>query len=173
MKDHDKPEPESLDRPDPRAELSAALRRAAEGVADDDLTISLVVSGGLQQQRYQLVLRIRGGEIEECAIDCAMSDRRLQTKGRDVDPKLFADLSSKLLRSGVLELGEASPRFLPDTLIGVITIQLGQREHRVVFAADPDQAAVQGAVSPNAVVEAAEALYSTAGAILELDNVRP
>lgn len=173
MNDHDKPAPESLDRPDPRAELSAALRRASEGMVDDDLAISLAVSGGVQEQRYQMEFRTRGGEIEECAIGCAMSDRRAQTKGRGVDPKLFADLSKKLLRSRVLELRQEPPRFLPDTLIGVITIQQGELEHRVFFAADPDQASVQGADPPKAVMEAAEALYSAAGAILQLDDVRP
>jgi hypothetical protein len=173
MKDNDKPQPQSLDRPDPRAELAAALKQAATGAADDDLTISFAVSGGVHEQRYDFAFASRSNAIEECMIDCELSDRHARTASLQAAPQLITDLSKQLVRSGVLDVEPEQRLFLPDTLIGQIEIQQGDRAYRVLFAADPDQAAVQDATPSKAVLAAADALYTAAGAVLDVDNVRP
>jgi hypothetical protein len=163
-------------RPDPLIKsevLTAALSRAAKGNIDDDLSISFRVAGGVHEQHYRLVLRTRGGRIDNCAFDCALSDRHSEKNKCAIDQKTISSLYSSLLRSEILYMKPEPPRFLPDTLVGIIEITSGENTHRVYFAADPDQAEVQGLSTPPAVLAAAEALYKTTGKILEIKNARP
>ena len=85
----------------------------------------------------------------------------------------MSSLHRSLLRSEFLSTKTEPPRFLPDTLVGIIEVSSGETAHRVYYAADPDQAAVQGLSTPAAVLEAAEALYKAAEKILEIKDVRP
>ena len=64
-------------------------------------------------------------------------------------------------------------RFLPDTVVGILEITVGGSTYRTYFAADPDQAAVQGRTPPAEVLAAADAVYATAGRVLGIDDVRP
>ena len=163
-------------RPEPLVKtevLKEALGRAAKGEIDDDLAISFRVAGGVAGQHYRLVLRTVGERLDSCALDCTMSDRRGEAGERTIDAKILSPLYRSLLRSELLSTTTEPPRFLPDTLVGIIEIISGDTTHRVYYAADPDQAAVQGLPPPAAVLAAAEALYKAAGTILEIKDVRP
>ena len=170
MAGKDKQHPESLVRANV---LTEALSRAAKGEVDDQLSISFLVTGGAGEQAYKLVLRATGGRIDSCALSCAMSDRHTEVQEAKIDPKALTSLYRSLLKSGLLSSDAKSPLFLPDTVVGIIEVALGETRHRVYFAADPDQAAVQGLTTPKGVLEAAEALYKAAEEVLEIDNVKP
>lgn len=170
MNDTQKQSPEPLDQSDV---LKAALNRAARGDFDDDLSISLRISGGAPQQRYRFAFEASGTRVETCELDCEISGRHGSSEGSDIDAKTLSALGRSLARSGWLDTGAEPPRFLPDTLVGILEVTSGDTTHRTYFAADPDQAAVQDATPPDAVRKAAEAVFRAAGSILDVDNVRP
>lgn len=171
MDERRKPQPEPHDEPDV---LLAALSRAGDSEFDDDLSISLVVSGGLPEQRYRFAFRTKGHRLAECSLDCELSHRHGKAAHeRDIDASQLAALSQGLVRSGLLGHEAGATGFLPDTVIGVIEVAAGGAAHRLLFAADPDQAAVQGRTPPDAILMAADAIYRTAEQILDLESVRP
>ena len=170
MNDSAKRTPEPLDRDDP---VEAALLRASRGEADDDLAVEFRVAGGVPGQRYRLHLATAGGRLERCSLDCAMSDRQRESDRKGAESDLVASMAKRLLGTEVLRVDTGSPKFLPDTLVGVITIKLGDLTRRIFFAADPDQAAVQGLEPPGAVLAAADLLYEVAARALDMEDVRP
>ena len=170
MNDVQKQSPEPLDQSDV---LKSALNRAAKGEFDDDLSISLRISGGAPQQRYRFTFEATGAGVEACELDCQVSGRHASNDGYEADAKTLSELGRSLARSGFLDTAMESPRFLPDTLVGIMEVTSGGTTHRTYFAADPDQAAVQDATPPDAVLKAADAVFRVAGSILHLDNVRP
>lgn len=170
MTRQDKKQPEPLVKSEV---LKGALSRATKGDVDDDLSISFRVAGGVSEQHYRLVLRTMGGRLDTCTLDCTRSDCHGGANRGTIDSKTMSSLHRSLLRSEFLSTTTEPPRFLPDTLVGIIEIISGENTHSVYFAADPDQAEVQGLSTPAAVLEAAEALYKAAGKILDIKDVRP
>ena len=157
--------------------LGGALALSKDGRVSDDLSISLRVAGGLGGQRYRFGFLTRGERIEVCSLDCELSDRHAELERAHVDedavPALVQALVQRVARSDVLRVPSEPSRFLPDTLIGTLEITSGGRTHRVDFAADPDQASVQGKTPPDAVLEAVDAIYTSAGTLLGVDQVGP
>ena len=137
------------------------------------LSISLRISGGAPQQRYRFAFETTGARVEACELDCEVSGRHASAEGYEVDAKTLSALGRSLARSGFLDTGSEPPRFLPDTLVGILEVTSGDTTHRTYFAADPDQAAVQDATPPAAVRKAADAVFKAAGSILDIGNVRP
>lgn len=168
MPDNEKRFPEA---PDPAEAINATLARAAEGEVDSDLSISFRVAGGPPRARYRLEFRIEdrlmSGELEDT------KNRRGAADQREADRGVVSSLARELLDSGFLRAPAQPPRFLPDTLVGIIDVSGNGRHRRVYFAADADPAAVQGLTTPPAVLRAAEALYRAAGGVLGRDDVRP
>lgn len=162
--------PESLDQIDVVVD---ALTRAAEGGEGDDVVIDFRVAGGAPDQRYKLQLTTAGRRLDTCSLRCDKSDRHQVAERQKVDLDLVSSLAQRLLGSELLSVRDEAPRFLPDTLVGIITITVGDVTRRFYFAADPDQAAVQGLTTPPAILAAADALYDVAGRVLDIDNVRP
>jgi hypothetical protein len=170
MNEQRKHKPEPLDGSEV---LKAALTRASRGEFDEDLAISLRIAGGAPEQRYSFAFATSGGRLEVCRLDCEMSDRHGADHGHEVDAKTISSLGRSLVRSELLSITTEPPRFLPDTLVGIIEITSGSTTHRIYFAADADQAAVQDVTPPDAVLKAADAIYQAAGTILNIENVRP
>lgn len=174
MNDFAKREPESLEHVDV---VRSTLERVAKGDdGGDDLSIDFTVAGGAPSQRFRLALHIKGREVRSCSYDCDMSDRHVEIDRQQMSEKggdLVGSLVQRLVRSDVLGSRYAPATFLPDTIIGTIVVTVGDEERRIQFAADPDQAAVQGLRPPAEVIAAVEALYDMAGQVLEMENVRP
>jgi hypothetical protein len=170
--------PEPLERDEP---VATALSRIADGAytkggtdeEDDDVTIDFRVAGGAPGQRFKLALTTSARAVTACTFDDDVSRRHRVADGGSKHSELVASLAQQLTRSQLLSTRVVSPMFLPDTVIGTITISAGGMTRTVRFAADPDQAAVQGLTTPPEVLAAADALYDTAGRVLDMENVRP
>jgi hypothetical protein len=170
VNDVSKAAPEPLE---PTDVVATGLSRVAAGDAVDDLAIDFLVAGGAPGQRYKLTLATAGRRLERCSVECALSGRRTASDRKEVDGQIVSALAERLLASELLSIREPTPSFLPDTLVGIITLSVGGVERRFYFAADPDQAAVQGLTTPPALLAAADALYDIAAQVLEMENVRP
>ena len=182
MDELEKAAPEPLEREEP---VAAALSRIADGAYtkegaddenkedDDDVVIDFRVAGGAPGQRFKLALTTSAREVTACTYDDDLSGRHRVAQPRSIEQNLVVSLAQQLSRSKLLSTPIVSPVFLPDTVIGTITITAGGVSRTIRFAADPDQAAVQGLTTPPEVLAAADALYDTAGRVLDMENVRP
>lgn len=163
------------DTPDPIEEpqsLKEALERAAEGRADRRFRISLLVTGGAPSQRYRFEFLVRGTGAASSKLEDVPSDRQGKSDDR-LEPSELAELARTLLASGVLDTPAEPPRFLPDTLVGILDITNGKARFRRYFAADADQAELQGAAAPAGLAKAADAIYAFGAKRMGKRSVKP
>ncbi len=161
--------PEPLEEPEA---LRSALERAADGKADRRLEISLRVVGGAPSQRYRFEFVARGTGRASTELSCEATDREGKSNER-LDSAELADLARKMLASGILETPAEAPRFLPDTVVGILDITNGTTSFRRYFAADADQAQVQAAAPPSGVAEAADAIFSLGAKRMGKRSIKP
>jgi hypothetical protein len=163
-RDDDKGQPVSLEPDDP---IRVVLARAAAGDVDENLKIVLRVSGGMPAQSYRFDYRVGGDLTARVSLDDERSNRRRAVDGASVERNEVAELARELVASGVLDVPADPPRFLPDTVVGVLEISYGKATFRVYFAADPEQASVQEVPPRPELHRAAEAIYVAAGALMD------
>ena len=166
----DKDRPVSLEPDDP---IRVALERTAAGDIDRDLVISLRVAGGMPSQAYRLDYRIGGDLRARVALDDNRANRRREADNEEVDRDQLTEVARELVANGVLDVPTVRPRFLPDTVVGIIEISNGERSFRVYFAADPDQASVQEEPPRAELQRAAAAIYASAGGLMGERSVGP
>jgi hypothetical protein len=163
------------DTPEPIEEpqsLRSALERAADGKPDRGFEISLLVTGGAPSQRYRFEFAARGTGSLSTRLADDVSDRQGKSAER-LGASDLADLARSILGSGVLETPAEPPRFLPDTIVGILDITNGTSRFRRYFAADTEQAEVQDAVPPPALVKAADAIYAVGAQRMSKRSVKP
>jgi hypothetical protein len=161
--------------PDPiedTAPLKRALERAADGKPDRRLSISMLVAGGAPSQRYRFEFAARGSGAVSSRLACEPSERSGDAEV-SVEPSELAELARAVLASGVLDTPARAPRFLPDTLVGILDVTYGSSRVRRYFAADPDQAKVQDAEPPAGVARAADAIYAFGARRMGRESVKP
>jgi hypothetical protein len=169
MAETPKDTPEPLEEPEA---LRFALERAAEGKPDRRFAISLRVAGGAPSQRYRFEFAARGTGTASSTLSSEAPDQQGKSDER-LDPAELADLAREVLASGVLDTPAEQPRFLPDTLVGILDITNGTTTLRRYFAADPDQAQVQAAAPPAGVTKAADAIFSLGAKRMGKRSVKP
>ena len=163
------------DTPDPIEEpesLRSGLERVADGKPDRSFEISMIVTGGAPSQRYSFEFAAKGTGTASTRMSDEKSDRRGVSDQR-FEASELADLARNILQSGVLDTATDPPRFLPDTLVGILDIKYGTSRLRHYFAADAEQARVQDAVPPAAVTKAAEAIYAVGARRMSKRSVKP
>ncbi|HSC08462.1 MAG TPA: hypothetical protein VLD59_16685 [Steroidobacteraceae bacterium] len=151
------------------AETFAAF--ATQKEAGSSLIVTLSVRGGPPAKAYRLEFVARGDGNAHCQYECRLTHK----EGTSGD----ARLSGQQLRAvfgkvaAVLALPEEQPRFLPDTLIGILDLSDGITVRRFYFAADADQAKTQGKVPPPALKRLVDSIYVTAAALTKQRSVKP
>ena len=154
--------------------LQDVLRRALrDEQARRPVTISLQVRGGAPGQAYSFDFRAAGDGTARAELSDALRQRQARSGAASVEERDFARLLRRIVSSGVLELPEEPPRFLPDTVVGILEVSDGRSTYRRYFAADPDQAAVQGKSPPPELVRAIEPIYALGAALTKVRSVRP
>lgn len=133
--------------------------------------VRLNVRGGLPAQSYRLEFDMAGsGEVQSQYAD-ALSKREGRTDKAALDSRQVLAILKTL--APALELADEQPRFLPDTLVGILEISDGTNTHRIYFAADPDQAKAQGKLLPPALQAAVNSIYAAAAKLLGQRSVKP
>lgn len=141
----------------------------------DDLrrrvTIRLRVRGGMPSQHYLFEFEASGDGTMRSRLECRVSGRTGETTSATISQQGFA----ALLRQVVAALGMAQeqPRFLPDTVIGVLEVSDGVTTRRIYFAADPEQAKTQGLTLPAELRRAVDAIYALGAKQLRMRSVKP
>jgi hypothetical protein len=169
MAETPKETPEPLEEPE---SVKSALERAAEGKPDRRFAISLIVTGGAPSQHYRFEFAARGTGTLAARLSCEPSDRQGRSDER-LEPAELAELARGVLASGVLDTPAEPPRFLPDTLVGILDITSGTTRFRRYFAADREQADVQDAGPPPGLAKAADAIYALGAKRMGKRSVKP
>ncbi len=109
-----------------------------------DHKISYMISGGPPRKRLEYLLEIRGTGSVACHIlDELKSQRRRAFKHRLSEDKV-RELFREIIESRLLENIDAGGGFLPDSLVGSISIEYGQPKVTYYFLADEQQRHNQG-----------------------------
>lgn len=161
--------PERKPKPEPIEEaesLEQKLERAVRDDVDRDLRVSLVVAGGAPSQRYRFDFAADGSGSVRSDFSSELSGRTGKARQRTLTRKEFAEVLRGIVASGLLELSVDQPRFLPDTVVGILEVSDGRSSFRWDFAADPEQAVTQGTVPPPALERAVDEIYSLGGKLM-------
>lgn len=170
MTEHEAARPGPLD---PIGALGDAVARTAAGQPDDGLTISVRIAGGRPSPRYDLEFVASGSGRLGYRVESALSGLQVEARGDGLETQAVADLAAMIRDSGLLDLAPERPRFLPDTLVGIVDITANGVRFRRYFAADPDQAAVQGAEPPEQLRAVLDATYELIMAREGLESLYP
>lgn len=151
-----------------RENLALALRDEA---ARRSFRIRMTVGGALPAQSYSLHFSMTGTGETQCRFECRLTKRRGAAEKANLPAKEVLALLKSI--QGALELPHEQPRFLPDTLVGILEISDGANVRRFYFAADPEQAKTQGKLAPDALARAANAIYATVAKLVGQRSVKP
>jgi hypothetical protein len=165
---------EPTERPEPYGPLWETLDKGLEDAdVRSKLSVELRISGGMPAQAYYFDFRASGAGAVQSEIRCALSGREGQTKGALLDQKDWMTLLQTIHTSGVLDIPQEAPRFLPDTVVGYLEISDGESKHRLYFAADEEQAKVQDKVPPPELVKVVDTIYRLGSQLLDMPSVKP
>ncbi|MBT8363214.1 MAG: hypothetical protein KJP23_00815 [Deltaproteobacteria bacterium] len=164
-------------KPDLQYQPSPPLSRLIrQSLKDDELRrqvkISLHVSGGQPSQRYQYRFEAAGDGSGESYLECRLTDRKTGKKF-SMESDRFGTLLTKIHQSGVLEMPQEQPQFLPDTVVGCLEVRILETSYRTYFAADEDQAKVQNKSTTPALKRVVEAIYKEGSRLLKQRSVKP
>ncbi len=137
-----------------------------------ELKVSLKISGGIPSQAYRFNLNVTGEGSSDSSLHCAITNR--EGRGEtNLEAKELNHLFTTITKSNILNIYQAPPLFLPDTLIGILEISYHDQVHRIYFAADEAQAEVQNMKTPSEVKLVIDQLYKIGNKILKLRSVKP
>ena len=157
----------------PQSPRETLMRAIKEPQAGEDITVALKVGGGLPSQSYRFDFRASGKGEFHCEMKCELSKRQAKASSEVMESKQFTSLLRNIVASGVLDVPQEPPRFLPDTVVGKLEISDGKSVHRIYFAADPEQASTQGKVPPPEVLKAVDSIYTLASKLTGKRSVKP
>ena len=154
--------------------LAGKLEEAvANEAAANEIAVTLRVGGGLRGQEYHYEFSTTGGARVRCRLRDAMKRREMERESATLQKNDFKRLLRQIQASKILTRPEEPPRFLPDTVVGVLEISDGQTTQRIWFAADEDQAEVQNKKMPPGVAKIVEMIYAMGARILKTRSIIP
>jgi hypothetical protein len=149
------------------SELSERFReRVARGDLRQDVQVVYRISGGMPEERIEEELRLSGSnEAESRFVDGrtagAAREASAELGGAETQ-QLFQGVASAL--DGLVSSSEA--RFLPDSSIGSITIEVGGEQETLYFLADEGQRQGQDEAFAPRMPEALKPLEETSRRLL-------
>lgn len=152
--------------------LSESLERAMkDGTIRPAFRVKMTVRGGVASQSYSLDFLAAGDGTAQCGFEDRRSGRKGETRKASLSDEEFVSLLGSL--RGAVRLPEEQPRFLPDTVVGILEVWYGNTVRRLYFAADPEQAKTQGRTPPPEVLRAVKAVYDACARLTGNRSVRP
>jgi hypothetical protein len=131
----------TLSPPDPRGQLLTAIKAVVERGQEpkEQLAITYRVSGGPPTRRLQFVLEVRGTG----AVTAQTTDELEGARSRAVTSRLARDrvsaLLQEILNARLLENIDTGGGFLPDSIVGSITVADGPARITYYYLADEEQ----------------------------------
>jgi hypothetical protein len=149
------------------SELSERFReRVARGDLRQDVQVVYLISGGMPEERIEEEFRLSGGSEAESRF----VDERTAEAAREVSAQLDSAETQQLFQRVASSLdalvSRSEARFLPDSSIGSITIEVGGEQETLYFLADEGQRQGQEEASAPRMPEALKPLEETSRRLL-------
>jgi hypothetical protein len=149
------------------SELSERFRElVARGDLSQDVRVVYRISGGMPEERIEEEFRLSGSSVAESRF----VDERTAGVAREVSGELDGAETQQLFQgvaSGLDELvNRSEARFLPDSSIGSITIEVGGEQETLYFLADEGQRQGQDEASAPRIPEVLKPLEETSRRLL-------
>lgn len=140
---HSKPSQHPFDS---RRHLLTNIKLIVEGKdrPSKDHKILYKISGGPPRRRLEYLLEIRGTGSVTCHILDELRGQRRRTFKHRLSEDEVRELFREMIESRLLENISPGSRFLPDSLVGSISIEYGQPKITYYFLADEQQRHDQG-----------------------------
>jgi hypothetical protein len=132
---------------DSRKHLLASINAIVDGKEKPRKEHKIIyrISGGPPTRRLEQILEIQGtGSINCYLMDQLKGQKRMQRFKQKLAPDKVIGIFKELLESRLLENIETDKGFLPDSIIGSITIEHGISRITYYFLADEQQQQNQG-----------------------------
>ena len=135
-----------------RKELMSKVQAIAKGEVKPDRKVKIIhkITGGVPGQRYNWKVEIFGdGEVNYTIKD--------EMEGKDekystvLNERSIKNLFNEIRSAGLLDLKEVGGGFLPDSLVGSITIEIDGKATNYFYLADPEQRRAQQKILRQAV----------------------
>ena len=162
-----------LEPPKPGGLVEKLQKAVSDPGSAGYLKISLRVVGGLPGRGYHFEFNTSGGGQAQSRLKDERKRRELGTDTAQLEGGEFRKLLESIRDSRMLTRGEEPPRFLPDTVVGMLEITDGQHTYRYWFAADEDQASVQNKKTPPEIAKVVEMIYGMGARALRLRSIKP
>ena len=155
--------------------LRESIRKVAEheGVNNNDVLLSLQVSGGSPDEAYIFSLTATGQGIVTYEYSDKMRGVETQTGQVTLEDEELANLFKSIVTSGVLDIVQSPASFIPDTTVGRLEISNGSETYTTYFAAEMDQAEAQDLIPPPELIEVVEAIYRLGADIIGMQTIKP
>lgn len=156
-------------------EQDSLREKLALSIKDEDVrrhfAIKMNVRGGMMSQRYSFDFSAAGDGTAKCRFESALTRRKGESRKKGLAAGDLVALLRKLERA--VQLPREQPRFLPDTVVGILEVSHGTSLRRFYFAADPEQAKTQGKVPPRELLQAVDAVYAAGAKLTGKRRVKP
>lgn len=138
--------------PDPRQHLRARLAALADRTAtpSDDDKLTYRIAGGPPKRRLESTLTIQATGLVTYSVVDALHAARARTSRLKLPSEQAAEIFGRVLESRLLENDDTGGGFLPDSVIGAITVEDGRAAITYYFLAEEQQRQRQGpALNPS------------------------
>lgn len=135
-------------------------------------TISLQVSGGVHSEKYDFNFDLDQNGRLKCGLECRLTDRKVELKQIRLKDNEIKKLWSDIESTGIIHSKGYMGQFIPCTLVGILTIQMYDRQYHTRFIADSEQAKMQK-IKLEKVDEAVDILYKLAANKMKIKSARP
>jgi hypothetical protein len=158
---------------DPREHLRTRIRTIVDGAEKPtkEHKITHRVTGGPPTRRVENILEISGtGSVIYRTYD-ELKERRVETYRLTLSSERVSEIFRELLESRLLEYVDTGGGFLPDSLVGSITVEDGISRMTYYFLADEGQRHDQGLELPSPLASVHRVLRQLADRITHEEGV--
>ncbi|MGX7678867.1 hypothetical protein ACSMXN_08205 [Jatrophihabitans sp. DSM 45814] len=138
--------------------------------------VQLTASGGAHSERYVFEYRVDSMGNVSSSLHDDLKDRHHEAtreRKRQADPEAFRRLVDSIDVDALVRAEQAATGFPPDSLVGRLEISDGEQSTSFVFLADDVQAARAERQLNQPLRHAIDAIYRSASAHLEADDLKP
>ena len=122
--------------------LEEQIREMVEQEQDnyDQFTLELRIAGGIPEQAFNLDFRISGTGKVTTRLQDHLTEGYFEQETEEISHDLPRRLLERIIESDILRIPYENPLFVPDTLVGRLSIRYGELAYSILFPADEEQA---------------------------------
>jgi hypothetical protein len=156
-----------------RKELLSKIRDIAGGKIKPDGKIKIIqiVSGGVSGERYESIVEVLGNGKASHTLKDEL-EGKTEEHSTTLTDRTIKNLFKEIHKSNLLQLKEISGGFLPDSMVGSITIEIDGAKTTYRYLADPEQRRQQKTILKQPIAIIDEAMRRVAQLTMKKDETK-